>query len=144
MIRRAKRFHDSAAASEILEGGVGGGELGVREGPHHLGEYGFLPCPPVPPAATTMPLACSYEVYSTSIKANLSYLAAEGDPERTWTTTNPSIDPFDSVQVFYTPALRRIHQSIVLSDHATRTRCGGLNLPLPSFVAHGDGIQCLL
>ena len=57
VIRREKRF-DSAAASDTLEGGIGGDELAtVREDPHHLGEYRFWPFPPVPPAATTMP-AC--------------------------------------------------------------------------------------
>ena len=37
------------------------------------------------------------------------------------------IDPYDSIEVFYTPAIRRIHQGICNSDPSSRARCGMLS-----------------
>jgi hypothetical protein len=59
-------------------------------------------------------------VYSRSIKARVSYASARKGQEARY------IDPYDSIQVFHTPAMRRIHLGICESDPSDRVRCGGL------------------
>lgn len=72
------------------------------------------------------------EVYSRSIKARVSYDApdVEDDTEDGASkddVTKRFIDPYDSIQMFYTTAMRRIHRGVCASDPATKSQCvGGL------------------
>ena len=74
----------------------------------------------------------AFEVYSRSIKARASYDApdAEDDTEDGISkddVTKRFIDPYDSIQMFYTTAMRRIHRGVCASDSATKSQCvGGL------------------
>ena len=77
------------------------------------------------------------EVFSRSIKARVSYLGGQGDPEA---RRKRCIDPYDSVQVFYPTAMRRIHRGIRESDPAGRARCGGLKLS----AFQSDSVRCCL
>ena len=72
-----------------------------------------------------------FEVYSRSIKARVSYNApdAEDDTEDGASkddVTKRFIDPYDSIQMFYTTAMRRIHRGVCASDPATKSQCEGL------------------
>ena len=71
------------------------------------------------------------EVFSRGIKAIISS-AAEDDLEAAETdvklvATKCRINPYDSIRMFYTPAMRRIHRSVCESDPATRIRCASLH-----------------
>ena len=40
--------------------------------------------------------------------------------------TKRFIDPYDSIRMFYTTAMRRIHRGVCASDPATQSKCVGL------------------
>jgi hypothetical protein len=77
-------------------------------------------------------------VYSTSIRAAVSYLE-NGDT----TGATQLIDPYDTIRVFYAPAMGRIHRSIRESDPEARARCGG-HCRACTLAAHADGSPQLL
>jgi hypothetical protein len=60
---------------------------------------------------------CVCEVYSKSIRARASYLAAD---EKALALHD--IDPHDSIEVLYTPAMRRIRHGILQMDPPARSR----------------------
>ena len=72
-----------------------------------------------------------FEVYSRSIKARVSYNAPDAedhteDGASKDDVTKRFIDPYDSIQMFYTTAMRRIHRGVCGSDPATKSQCVGL------------------
>ena len=101
---------------------------------------------------TSCALACLCAVYSRSIRARVSYIArAPACRSPDFDKAKPAkqkryIDPCNTVQVFYPPAMRRIHRGIVESDPATRTRCGGIFRALAVVVGliETDGCTMLL
>ncbi len=60
-----------------------------------------------------------YEVYSRSIKARAAYLMADEE-------IGTEIEPHDSIEVLYTPAMRRIRLGILKMDPVSRTRCAAV------------------
>ncbi len=83
------------------------------------------------------------EVYSRSIKARVSYGApdAEDDTDNGASkddVTKCSINPYDSIQIFYTTAMRRIHRGVCASDPSTQSRCAGLYPVCRPLARHGS------
>jgi hypothetical protein len=103
-----------------------------RKGPAYLATHMGSVCTlhllaPLPASLSRV----GFEVYSRSIKARVSYDAPDAedhteDGASKDDVTNRFIDPYDSIQMFYTTAMRRIHRGVCTSDPATRSKCVGL------------------
>jgi hypothetical protein len=86
------------------------------------------------PAARASLSRFGFEVYSTSIKARVSYDAPDAEDHTEDGATSRSkddvtkrfIDPYDSIRMFYTTAMRRIHRGVCATDPSTQSKCVGL------------------
>ena len=78
---------------------------------------------------------CFCEVYSKSIRARASYLAAD---EKALALHD--IDPHDSIEVLYTPAMRRIRHGILQMDPPARSRFAPF--PTDELQSFLGGVRC--
>ena len=115
-LMRAKILHDK-----------GSKEASILCDPHGLGVQFAFACP----AARASLSRFGFEVYSRSIKARVSYDAPDAedhteDGASKDDVTKRFIDPYDSIQMFYTTAMRRIHRGVCASGPSTQSKCVGL------------------
>ncbi len=95
--------------------------------PHGLGVQFAFACP----AASASLSRFGFEVYSRGIKARVSYDTHDveidtEDEARKDDVTKRFIDPYDSIQMFYTTAMRQIHRGVCESDPSTQSLCASL------------------
>jgi hypothetical protein len=70
-------------------------------------------------------------VYSNSIVAAISYVEKDDAEELA-----QLVDPYDTFEAFYTPAIRRIHRSISQSECVSQARWGRPAMPTTVVVQH--------
>ena len=70
-------------------------------------------------------------MYSNSIVAAISYVEKDDAEELA-----QLVDPYDTFEAFYTPAIRRIHRSISQSESVSQARWGRPAMPTTVVVQH--------